>query len=190
MAYDSTIDIFQDLRHSMTPLNSRGLDLLGELNERCMSTTDPGQRQQSRILTQMVLSPIGSGVSPITSPAEIKHLLKTTLSALLAHKELYLSRGILHRDISINNILHNSRKGMDGEPEGLLIDLDYASFVGILGTNNRTTNPRPTGAPHRTGTLPFMALPVLQYPHTCQVPIRASKLLLCKYLVLRGSRLY
>ena len=50
---------------------------------------------------------------------------------------------ILHRDISINNIMI-SQNPADGEPRGFLIDLDTAIKVDTY---------RPSGAPHRTGTM-------------------------------------
>ncbi|KAF8458732.1 hypothetical protein BDZ91DRAFT_621264, partial [Kalaharituber pfeilii] len=98
----------------------------------------------------------------------VEAVLQTILSAFRAHKELYFNRGILHRDISINNILHAPPKeGQPATTHGLLIDLDYGLALGVPGTTPSPVHER-SGVPHRTGTLPFMAISVLQdsrFPH-------------------------
>ncbi|TVY14769.1 hypothetical protein LARI1_G008252 [Lachnellula arida] len=58
---------------------------------------------------------------------------------------------ILHRDISENNIII-TEAATKGDPKGMLIDLDLAKEVDSL----------PSGASHRTGTMQFMAIEVLQ----------------------------
>jgi serine/threonine protein kinase len=47
---------------------------------------------------------------------------------ILAHKTLFNDYGILHRDISLNNILLHRAKE-DGPADGLLIDFDYSEEV-------------------------------------------------------------
>ena len=58
---------------------------------------------------------------------------------------------ILHRDISENNIIIVG-SATEGSPKGLLIDLDLAKELDSI----------PSGATHRTGTMQFMAIEVLQ----------------------------
>jgi len=65
---------------------------------------------------------------------------------LLGHRSLYQDAHILHRDISINNVLINPSTG-----GGFLVDLDLA-----INPSRLTAS----GAPHRTGTFDFMAIGV------------------------------
>ena len=65
---------------------------------------------------------------------------------LLAHQSL-LKAGILHRDISIGNIMLN-----ETEDGGFLIDLDLAIKI---------EDQKPSSAPSRTGTKVFMAIGAL-----------------------------
>ena len=58
-----------------------------------------------------------------------------------------LKAGILHRDISIGNIMLT-----ETEDDGFLIDLDLAIKI---------KDPKPSGAPSRTGTKVFMAIGAL-----------------------------
>ncbi|RPB19916.1 hypothetical protein L211DRAFT_752610, partial [Terfezia boudieri ATCC MYA-4762] len=117
----------------------------------------------NRLLTRIALSPVGEPLARVSNDDGVRSLLLSILSALLAHRALYFDRGILHRDISINNILQTP-KVPDGisNTNGLLIDLDYALDVGIPGESETTV--LRSGAPHRTGTLPFMAIPILHNP--------------------------
>lgn len=71
--------------------------------------------------------------------------------AIKAHKSLYIQGGVLHRDISENNIIITDPKKADGFT-GMLIDLDLAKIVG----SGRS------GARHQTGTMQFMAIGVLR----------------------------
>ena len=65
--------------------------------------------------------------------------------------------GILHRDISINNVMM-TRNPMTDELKGFLIDLDLAQYL----------NEPPSRAPYRTGTLQFMAIDILDEEVVCQ----------------------
>ena len=70
----------------------------------------------------------------------------------LGHQSL-LKAGILHRDVSIGNILLT-----ETEDDGFLIDLDLAIKV---------KDHEPSGAPSRTGTKVFMSIgALLGYQHT------------------------
>lgn len=64
----------------------------------------------------------------------------------------------MHRDISINNIIITPKPDENGRT-GFLIDVDLAKEVGSEGKPH---------APHRTGTMEFMAIEVLERtaPHT------------------------
>ena len=64
---------------------------------------------------------------------------------------------MIHRDVSINNIMITN-KPRKGEPKGFLIDLDMAKAIGSDSS----------GAMNRTGTMEFMAINVLRRsePHS------------------------
>jgi len=63
----------------------------------------------------------------------------------------YLRGKILHRDVSENNIII-TKSTTDGALKGRLIDLDLAKELDSV----------PSGASHRTGTMQFMAIEVLE----------------------------
>lgn len=102
----------------------------------------------NRILRAMAISPAGRSIRQFKSPLEI---VATLYDAIKVHESLFIKAKILHRDISENNIIIAEPKKADGF-KGMLIDLDLAKEVGQ----------GPSGARHRTGTMEFMAIEVLQ----------------------------
>jgi hypothetical protein len=113
----------------------------------------PGLTQKSeaffenRLLHILVISPAERAISKFRS---ISELLKGLRDAIKVHESLYKDGNILHRDISVNNIILTKTERADGFT-GLLIDLDLAK---------QWNEPR-SGARHRTGTMEFMAIEVL-----------------------------
>jgi serine/threonine protein kinase len=83
--------------------------------------------------------------------AWIRELLQALRDAIKGHKSLLEDGKILHRDVSENNIIIVAFPA-EGDPKGRLIDLDLAKELGSM----------PSGATHRTGTMQFMAIEVLQ----------------------------
>ena len=166
IAHDTPVDVMSGIRQGHTPTMRAGLILQetqprpGRPTVEFTTAQMPPGAPENRLLTRIALSPVGEPLTLVTNNDEVKSLLLSILSALIAHRELYFDRGILHRDISINNILQTA----DGiaNSNGLLIDLDYALEVGIPGGSG--TRAGRSGAPHRTGTLPFMAIPILHNP--------------------------
>lgn len=102
----------------------------------------------NRILRVLAISPAGRSISQFGSVTE---LLEGLRDAIRVHRSLYTDGGILHRDISENNIIITDPGRADGF-RGMLIDLDLAKEEGK----------GPGGARHRTGTMEFMAIEVLQ----------------------------
>ena len=66
----------------------------------------------------------------------------------LVHRWLYERAGILHRDLSLNNIMYRI---IDGKVYGVLADYDLASWKASLTSDYQKTSQQ------RTGTPPFMA---------------------------------
>lgn len=127
-------------------------------------------QRQNRVLSRLVLSPTGRPlVDPTLSPLQVAEGL---LAGLVGHASLFFQGGILHRDISPNNIIvvdqdlpqltFVSPPAAHGDPfewiwprdvplRGCLIDLDYAIEASA----------HPSGALDRTGTYPFIAIQIL-----------------------------
>lgn len=110
----------------------------------------------NRVYTRIVMSTIGTPIASLTSPLPVAQAL---LGALIGHASLYFTGRILHRDVSSSNILYTGTPLPGPTPHGthfplhgFLIDLDYATVYPPT---------QPSGAPHRTGTLPFMSIGVL-----------------------------
>ena len=70
--------------------------------------------------------------------------------AIKAHRSLYITGNILHRDISSNNIITKPETAHGFK--GMLIDLGLA----------KVRDSGPSGARHQTGTMQFMAVEVLR----------------------------
>ncbi|KAI0553760.1 serine/threonine-protein kinase Sgk2 [Xylaria curta] len=105
---------------------------------------------ENRSCSCLVIQPAGRIISDFQS---LKELLGALHDAIQAHRSLLLVGGILHRDISPNNIIITDPAETEGKFRGMLIDLDLAKM------DNDTTR---SGAEQRTGTIQFMAIQVLQ----------------------------
>ncbi|KAF8430829.1 hypothetical protein BGX38DRAFT_1263558 [Terfezia claveryi] len=128
-------------------------------------------QRQNRVLSRLVLSPTGRPLlDSILSPLQVAEGL---LAGLIGHASLFFQGGILHRDISPNNIIiiddslpqltsvssHVAASDQfawiwphDTPLRGCLIDLDYAIKASA----------QPSGALDRTGTYPFIAIQILR----------------------------
>lgn len=152
LSYSDHEDIFQDVRFGLsTPL------------------------AHNRHYTRLVLGVLGRPVSdPSLTPLEVARAL---LAAVVIHADLFFTGGILHRDLSPNNIISlqepqlvcKSTRGLESESEsdrcvfmtdtmlyGCLIDLDYA--IDISPDRGQSTTPP---VQERTGTYPFIAIQIL-----------------------------
>lgn len=110
----------------------------------------------NRIHTRLVISPAGHSLTRFTSYTQ---LLSALHSAVLAHRHMFRTHKILHRDISANNIILLPSPGGD---DGVLIDFDLAVS---------TARESASGATQRTGTFDFMAYDILADPATAHTPI-------------------
>ncbi|KAJ2654549.1 hypothetical protein IWW48_006040, partial [Coemansia sp. RSA 1200] len=118
--------------------------ILGELIQRLPSVGDDLTDSCYYSHNRMAMIPIGKHLRDIPSIPELILLMH---DAARAHKAVFDSCNILHRDISENNILfqHDS----DGNIHGMLIDFDNAADSKAAKHDYR---------PIFTGTLPFMSV--------------------------------
>ncbi|KAH0538362.1 hypothetical protein FGG08_005057 [Glutinoglossum americanum] len=102
----------------------------------------------NRIFSCLVVSPPGQAIHEFES---ILKFLEACRDVIKGHRSLYQDGKILHHDISKNNIIiTNTEKEED--LSGMLIDLDLVKEL----------DSGPSGARHRTGTMEFMAIEVLE----------------------------
>jgi Fungal protein kinase len=102
----------------------------------------------NRIFFCLVISPPGR---PINKFQSVREFLEACRNFIKAHRSLYYDGKILYRDISKNNIIVTDTEG-EGDPKEMLINLDLAKKL----------DSGPSGARHRTGTIKFMAIEVLE----------------------------
>ncbi|KAF8530000.1 hypothetical protein JB92DRAFT_557978 [Gautieria morchelliformis] len=128
-----------------------------------------------RVHTRIVLKTFGKTIDQF---ATRRDLLLAFHDAVLAHQQLYEVAGILHRDISIGNILINPG-GVKGN-RGILIDFDHAIRVG-------DTSPYSTKA--RIGTWRYMSGRVLEgkVPHTYLDDLESFYYVLCWILMVHTA---
>jgi serine/threonine protein kinase len=102
----------------------------------------------NRVNYCLVTSPAGR---PLHEYQSARELLEALRDAIRGHRPLLVDGKILHRDISENNIIVINAAAA-GDPKGMLIYLDLEKELDSLSS----------GARHRTGTMQFMAIEVLQ----------------------------
>ncbi|CAD6501084.1 BgTH12-06783 [Blumeria graminis f. sp. triticale] len=107
----------------------------------------PEEYFKKRKLTLAVLSPYGR---PFKSCTSLWEFVSGMLDAILGHRNLYLSKNILHGDISESNIIltHPNEYSLS---KGKLIDLDMS--INVAGYNETKS---------LTGTMKFMAIRILK----------------------------
>ncbi|RPB23677.1 hypothetical protein L211DRAFT_868539 [Terfezia boudieri ATCC MYA-4762] len=157
VAYDTYEDIATNVRFDYCLASS--------------SLVDRQIKSHNRHLTRLILTPYGRAISDENlSPSQVA---KGLFAGLVGHASLYFDGGILHRDLSPQNIIYTSKPQvavhqwiLGGTREadvvggtmmhlyGALIDLDYAVELG-------STDGRASGAADRIGTYPFIAMGVL-----------------------------
>lgn len=127
-------------------------DEQGTSNKRSKTDSSSISKSFNRIHSRLIMS---RGL-PIYQFESNIQFLRAFHDAIAGHLSL-LRSGILHRDISINNIMITLGNRSDGY-EGFLIDLDLAIKVGAT---------HPSAARRRAGTMEFMAIgTLLGHEHT------------------------
>ncbi|KAJ2776092.1 hypothetical protein H4R18_005855 [Coemansia javaensis] len=132
-----------DPRHDTTPA------VFGAVLQRAAAAKGLGDRDMPptippRIHKRVAMTPVGRPLRELASPYE---LVVAVAHAMRCHSEIVARCGILHRDISPNNIMFV--RETDGGIRGLLIDFDHAISLTCAPAEARQD---------RTGTLPFMSI--------------------------------
>ncbi|KAI9765049.1 MAG: hypothetical protein M1840_007874 [Geoglossum simile] len=113
----------------------------------------PGTEEDwDRVFTRTVLREVGHRLERVKNALSLCQVIR---DVVVAHSILYFQKRCTHRDISTGNILIQHT---NNTTSGLLIDLDFAR-------HNSSQAPR-SGAPNKTGTLPFMAISILERDDT------------------------
>jgi serine/threonine protein kinase len=94
---------------------------------------------------------VSSAGRPLHIYRSVRELLEVLYNTIRGHKSLLKDRNILHQDISENNIII-IEAALEKDWKGMLINLDLAEKLGSILSR----------ASHRTSTMQFMAIKVLQ----------------------------
>ncbi|KAJ2867863.1 hypothetical protein GGH94_000531 [Coemansia aciculifera] len=133
-----------------TPDSTR-LVLGAELDAYARWTVAHGSKRTTaahRLHRRMVSGPVGVALHELRSEQDA---VAAVAGAMLAYDVILERTGILHRDISLGNIL--AVKLADGRIQGMLIDFDHAIPL---------DDERNTKKPGHVGTAPFMSIPNLE----------------------------
>ncbi|TFK69393.1 hypothetical protein BDN72DRAFT_840360 [Pluteus cervinus] len=133
--------------------------------------------RRNRVLCRLLMKKYGESLEHFSS---LIGLLEAFYDAICAHRGLWWL-GILHRDVSLNNILFGTNPNDVGN-RGILIDLDLAIFL------SRITS----GAGHDflTGTRVFLSFKILmnsEYPHDFLDDLESFFYVLLWILLSRGA---
>ncbi|KAF8478768.1 hypothetical protein JB92DRAFT_3133895 [Gautieria morchelliformis] len=160
------LEHFEEVTRSNDPSD---LDTI--LRNRQVDTPAAEDLKLDRVHTCIVLRTYGKRLELFETRQE---LLFAFRDAVLAHRELHEVAGILHRDISMGNILINSG-GTEGN-RGILIDFDHAIRVG--DTSLHSTK-------RKIGTWRFMSRNILEgkNPHTYIDDLESFYFVLCWILM-------
>ncbi|EPQ53830.1 hypothetical protein GLOTRDRAFT_131160 [Gloeophyllum trabeum ATCC 11539] len=93
-------------------------------------------KYDERTLHRCILASVGIPLSRFTST---RQLLEAVRDAIIGHKNMW-ERGVLHRDISLHNILISLYPKQEGGAKGFLIDPEYAVIQGEPGYDQDVLN--------------------------------------------------
>jgi hypothetical protein len=143
---ETVVDSLADCRNEWERNN---VDSIQEAGAGADSLTEfESETYDNRVNYCLVTSPAGR---PLHEYQSVRELLETLRDAIQGHRSLLEDGKILHRDVSENIIIITGLPAKDA-PKGRLIDLDLAKELDSM----------PSGARHRTGTMQFMAIEVLE----------------------------
>ncbi|KAI0791838.1 hypothetical protein C8Q75DRAFT_56932 [Abortiporus biennis] len=94
-------------------------------------------------------------ITLVISPSNMNYIFMQLINCL----EKLRAAMILHRDLSITNLMHDPKRLEGKKPYFILNDFDLATFVNPDGTPSTASSSK-----HLTGTLPFIAREILENP--------------------------
>ncbi|KAJ3741413.1 protein kinase [Lentinula detonsa] len=104
------------------------------------------EKYEERVMRVTILEKLHS----LSELEDVTEFAQVFYDILQIHRWLYECAGILHRDLSIGNIMF---RRIDGKVYGVLNDFDLSSFVHDMGKG--------PASDFRTGTRPFMSVDLL-----------------------------
>ncbi|KAJ3790493.1 protein kinase [Lentinula aff. detonsa] len=136
--------------------------------------THPKEKYEERVMRVTILEKL----HPLSELEDPRDFAQVFYDILQIHQWLYECVGILHRDLSIGNIMFRRK---DGKIYGVLNDFDLSSRVQNMD-KGPTSN-------HRTGTRPFMSIDLLDpdwegghlYRHDIESLFYIMLCLACRY---------
>ncbi|KAJ1731720.1 hypothetical protein LPJ72_003797, partial [Coemansia sp. Benny D160-2] len=126
-----------------------------------------------RLHRRMVTGPVGVPLQTLGTEHEV---LAVLADAMQSHADILRCAGVLHRDISLNNIM--AVRLPSGELRGMLIDFDHAADA--LAERN-------THAPGNVGTGPFMSIANLEGLDVARTAVDDWESLLCLLFCLAAN---
>ncbi|KAI0791840.1 hypothetical protein C8Q75DRAFT_56939 [Abortiporus biennis] len=94
-------------------------------------------------------------ITLVISPSNVDYIFTELIACLERLQEAL----IIHRDLSISNLMHDSKRLVGRKPYFILNDFDLATFINPDGTPTTKNNSK-----HLTRTLPFIAREILENP--------------------------
>ncbi|KAI0328289.1 hypothetical protein GY45DRAFT_1372522 [Cubamyces sp. BRFM 1775] len=125
---------------------------------------DPKFEYLERSHTRMVIDDVGRCLTDFTSTREVVQAMR---DAILGHEIAWKDACVLHRDVSLGNILITDEPRSDGLPFfGFIHDFDYSSMgpaeSASAGEKMACDRDEDVSLKERTGTLYYMAIELLE----------------------------
>ncbi|KAJ7282738.1 hypothetical protein C8J57DRAFT_50582 [Mycena rebaudengoi] len=142
--------------HQLATLNS-------DIHRTTTAELRGGHRLQDREHDRSLLKDVGIPLSEYTST---KQLVRALRDAIAGH-EIALKAGVLHRDISVGNVLICGDTSEEGH-HGFVLDWDYSEFTAegfetLLTLGKTVVEDLEKHLKDITGTYPFLSIADLQY---------------------------
>ncbi|KAJ7729706.1 hypothetical protein DFH07DRAFT_756714 [Mycena maculata] len=116
-----------------------------------------------------LLTPVGAPLNGFKSTKSLAHAIQSAIM----HHEIAFNAGVIHRDVSEGNVLFEEAVESGKQPQGFVLDWDYAEFTETGLKAFQGWFPERAAADqlytsidkslkYMTGTLPFMAIEIIE----------------------------
>ncbi|KAJ7729702.1 hypothetical protein DFH07DRAFT_756601, partial [Mycena maculata] len=127
------------------------------------------ERAFERCHMRSLLTPVGAPLNGFKSTKSLAHAIQSAIM----HHEIAFNAGVIHRDVSEGNVLFEEVVVSGKQPQGFLLDWDYAEFTEAGLKAYQKWFPERAAADRlytsidkslkdMTGTLPFMAIEIIR----------------------------